>query len=135
MSKRIGLFAVAITIMLLSACGGNDADELLMLEVDFPVPEEADVGEMVELKAIVTYGDESVTDADEVVFEVWEKGKKDESEKIDAKNHEDGTYTAEYTFDHDGIFEMYAHTTARDLHTMPKKEIVIGEGGDYEDEN
>lgn len=23
---------------------------------------------------------------------------------------------------------MYAHTTARDLHTMPKKSITIGEG-------
>lgn len=128
------LFTV-LTIALLTACGGDaSSDELIPLEVDFEVPETADVGETVELKATVTYGDDPVTDADEVLFEVWEKGKQDEGEKIDGENHEDGTYTLAYTFEHDGIFEMYAHTTAHELHTMPKKEIIIGEGGDYDQE-
>lgn len=132
MRKKITLLSIALLVLLLVACG--DDDELHILEVDFIVPETAEVGETVELEAIVTYGDEAVTDADEVVFEVWEKNDQENSEMIDATNHEDGTYTAEVTFDHDGIFEMYAHTTARDMHTMPKKEIIVGEGGEYADE-
>src|SRR5690625_3518835 len=122
---------VTLLISLLVACGD---DELHILEVDFVVPETAEVGETIELKAIVTYGDESVTDADEVVFEVWEKNDRDNGDMLDAINHEDGTYTVELSFDHDGIFEMYAHTTAREMHTMPLKEIVVGAGGEYEDE-
>lgn len=137
---RKGLFMLLLAFIaaLLVACGddkGDSVDELVSLDVEFIVPETADVGETVELKAIVTYGDEPVTDADEVQFEVWETGKQDESDKIDAENHKDGTYTIDYTFEHDGVFEMYAHTTAHDLHTMPKKELTVGEGGndDHED--
>ncbi|MFD2130904.1 FixH family protein [Pseudogracilibacillus auburnensis] len=137
---RKGLFMLLLVFItaLLVACGdekGDSVDELVSLDVEFIVPETADVGETVELKALVTYGDEPVTDADEVQFEVWETGKQDESDKIEAENHEDGTYTIDYTFEHDGVFEMYAHTTAHDLHTMPKKELTVGEGGnnDHED--
>jgi len=131
--KNLLMYSMIVLLIILSACGNSD-DDIHFLEVDFIVPETAEVGETVELKAIVTYGDESVTDADEVVFEVWEKNDRDNGEMLDAINHEDGTYTIELSFDHDGIFEMYAHTTARDMHTMPLKEIVVGAGGEYEDD-
>lgn len=128
------LLIVSISITL-AACSGNNSttddtdtsEELHELLVDFEVPESADVDETVELKAVVTYGDEKVKDADEVAFEFWEHGHKDDSTTIEAKNNEDGTYTAEIAFEHDGAFEIYAHTTARDLHTMPKKNIAIGD--------
>lgn len=131
--KILLIFSTIVLLVILAACGNND-DELPFLEVDFIVPDSVDVDETIELKAIVTYGDESVTDADEVVFEVWEKNDRDNGDMLDAINHEDGTYTVEVSFDHDGIFEMYAHTTARDMHTMPLKEIVVGAGGEYEDD-
>lgn len=135
MRKRWLLLITSLfTIFLLAACGENEAnDELHILEVEFDVPETLDIGETLQLEAVVTYGDEVVTDADEVVFEVWEKGDQDNSIMIDGENNEDGTYTAETSFDRDGIFEMYAHTTARAMHTMPKREIIVGEGGDYSD--
>src|SRR5699024_6300160 len=109
----------------LVACGNDDGadDELLMIEVDFIVPEAVDVGETVELLAEVTYGDEKELDA-EVKFEVWEKGDEENSDMLEATNNGDGTYTADYTFDRDGIFEMFAHTDAQHQHVMPKKEIV-----------
>ena len=134
----VSLLIFILLSSLLIACNSNnnendENDELAMLEVDFDVPEHAGVGDTFEIKATVTYGDEMVTDAHEVVFEVWEKNDRDNGEMIDAKNHEDGTYTTELKFDQDGIYEMYAHTTARDLHVMPKKEVVIGEGGEYEE--
>src|SRR5699024_12157386 len=82
------------------------------------------------LEAYVTYGDEAVPDADEVDFEIWEMCDKDNSEHETPTNNDDGTYTLEYTFEEDGIYEVYAHTTAHDMHTMPKKEIKVGEGGE-----
>lgn len=131
--KIISVVSLVLLVFIVTACGDDSDDELHVLEVDFIVPESVDVNETMELKAVVTYGDDYVTDADEVVFEVWEKNDRDNGEMIDAHNHEDGTYTAEVTFEHDGIFEMYAHTTARDMHTMPKKEVIVGEGGEYDD--
>src|SRR5690625_2896723 len=115
MRNKFWIIFLIVIFSTLVACGGDDEndgdDELAVLEVEFEPPETVDVGESVELEAIVTYGDEKVTDAKEVEFEVWEKGDRDNGDWIDADNHEDGTYTTEITFDHDGIFEMYAHTT------------------------
>lgn len=131
--KKILFVLAVLPVLLLVACGNGDKDEeLLSLDVNFVVPEKVDVGETVELKAEVTYGDEAEKDA-VVKFEVWETGDQDNSEMLEATNNKDGTYTAEYTFEYDGNFEMYAHTDANHLHTMPKKEIIVGEGGDYDD--
>ncbi|HLR03022.1 MAG TPA: FixH family protein [Virgibacillus sp.] len=131
----IGLISV---LALLSACGddedANQSEELKMLDVDFELPEEADVDETVELKATVTYGDEKVDDADEMEFEYWMENDQDNSTFIDGENNGDGTYTAEVTFDEDGVYELYAHTTARTLHTMPKKSITVGDGSDGDEE-
>ncbi|MCJ0932132.1 FixH family protein [Virgibacillus halodenitrificans] len=130
------------TILLLSAiflvaCGEDqenqsnsktDEEELKSLDVNFEVPETVEKGEEVELKAVVTYGDEKVKDADEVQFEYWIKGNEDDSTKIEATNNEDGTYTANVTFDKNAVFEIFSHVTARDLHTMPKKSVTVGDG-------
>ncbi|WP_339226708.1 FixH family protein [Oceanobacillus sp. FSL K6-2867] len=135
MKKTYLLIISFLIAAALTACGNSgenegsqESEELKSLDVEFEVPEKADAGETVELKAAVTYGDEKVKDADEVEFEYWEQGNEENSTKVKADNKGDGTYTAEITFDSDGIYEMYAHTTARDLHTMPKKSITIGEG-------
>lgn len=124
---------------LFAACGNNDdnlEEELPMLDVDFDVPESGDAGDNIHLEAFVTYDEKPVEEADEVLFEIWEKGDQDNGEKIEAENEGEGIYTLDYDFDDDGIYEMYAHTTAEGLHTMPKEQIVIGdaEESDYEDE-
>lgn len=129
--KNFFLFILALALAILTACSANkdegaeSLDELKALEVEFEVPEQAEVGETILLKAIVTYGDEKVENADEVIFEYWEEGNKDESTMIDSTNNGDGTYTAEITFKSDGVFSIYAHTTARGMHTMPKKTITV----------
>ena len=135
--NKVILIVSLLMILVLAACGNNEAnedelDELKMLEVDFEVPETAEVDEAVELNAHVTYGDEAVADVDEIDFEIWEMCDEDNSVHEIPKNNEDGSYTLEYTFDDDGVYEIYAHTTAHDMHTMPKKQITIGAGGDYD---
>ncbi|MGJ9458250.1 FixH family protein [Oceanobacillus sp. CF4.6] len=133
MTRKSLLFMFILLICVLAACNGTaetetEDEELKSLDVEFDVPEQAAAGETIELNAIVTYGDEEVIDADEVKFEYWEKGNEEDSIKVDATNNGDGTYSTEVSFDHDGVYEMYAHTSARAIHTMPKKSITIGEG-------
>ncbi|WP_337969808.1 FixH family protein [Virgibacillus salexigens] len=136
MVKKVSMFLFFCSLLVLAACGETNEDgpqaaedeEVKSLDVAFDVPETADVGESVTLEATVLYGDEPVKDAEEVIFEVWEKGNKEDSSKdLKSTNNQGGTYTVETTFDQDGVYEMYAHTTAKDLHTMPKKSITIGE--------
>ncbi|MCJ7842986.1 FixH family protein [Lederbergia sp. NSJ-179] len=133
MKKKLGFMMLAIVFVLLAACGkGTDSNEKeempAILEVKLEVPEHVQVDENVDLKAVVTQGDEDVADADEVEFEVWEEGKKDDSVMIAAKNNQDGTYEAETTFDHDGAFTVQVHVTARGMHNMPKQAVTVGEG-------
>lgn len=121
------LFVLVMAMLAACSDGSNDSAELKMLDVDFPLPEEGTINEIIELKAIVTYGDDKVTEADQMEFEYWEEGDRDNSTFIDGESNGDGTYTAEVTFDKASVYEIYAHTTAESLHTMPKKTITIEE--------
>ncbi|TFJ91796.1 FixH family protein [Lentibacillus salicampi] len=140
MKKNIWTIMIILALTLLAACGGNDnentanegSEEPAVLEVEFELPETANVGETIEPKATVTYGEEMVKDAEFVRFEYWEQGHEDDSTTVDATNNEDGTYTAEISIDQDGVYEMYAHTQAREMHTMPKKAVTVGEGSSDE---
>src|SRR5699024_12828852 len=101
MRKTLLIVFATLLLSILAACS---EDELSILEVDFEVPETVNVGETVELKATVTYGDEMVTDADEVVLEVWEKGKRDYGDRINENKHEDRKYTSEDYIDSNRIY-------------------------------
>lgn len=132
MRKRILMMFVAFILIVLSACDENNVednlnDELPDLKVNFEPSEVADIGDTIELKATVTYDGEPVEDADEVEFEYWENDDQDNSITIDSINHEDGTYTVDVTLDNEAVYSIYAHTTARALHTMPKRTITVGD--------
>ncbi|MDR9791968.1 FixH family protein [Aeribacillus pallidus] len=132
MKKIIILLAA---VFLLAACGQNEtkqensgeSTEVHPLEVNLKVPDHANIHEKVSLTAEVSYGGEAVEDADEVKFEIWKEGEKEESKMIEAKHEKDGQYTIEHTFDENGVFFVQSHVTAKNQHNMPKKQIVIGE--------
>ncbi|MCM3711293.1 FixH family protein [Sporosarcina luteola] len=138
MNKKYKLLGLMIGLVVLSACekdvDDGSAVEVLPLEVELTVTEQAEIGDTVKMEALVTYGDEKVSDADKVVYEVWEEGKKDDSVMIDSINEKDGTYTAETSFDQDGLFNIQVHVDAKDLHTMPVKQVTIGQGAHAEGE-
>ncbi|HIV74501.1 MAG TPA: FixH family protein [Candidatus Pseudogracilibacillus intestinigallinarum] len=129
MKKRL-LLLFLLPAVLLFACSNenehanHDSEELADLDVQFILPETVEAGETVEFLAEVTYGGEAEKDA-EVKFEVWESGDEENSVTFEATNNEDGTYTADHTFEEAGTYEMYAHTDANHLHTMPKKEVTV----------
>ena len=125
---------LAMAAVLAVGCGAEDDSVDTLSSGEIPVevivevltPEKLNVGEATTLEVKVTQGGEVVNDADSVDFEVWESGLRDEGTMIDGEFTEDGVYTAEYTFDHDGVYYMYAHTTARGMHVMPKQQFIVG---------
>lgn len=126
-------YSLVAVPFLLAACGDDPEVETLdtaevpaIVEVDIQTAEQLNVGETIQLSARVTQEEEAVNDAKEVKFEVWESGLRDEGEMLDGELKEDGIYVADYTFDHDGVYYMFAHTTARGMHVMPKQELIVG---------
>ena len=128
------LLTLVVTAILAVGCGAEDdsVDTLSSGEVPVEVivelltPEKLNAGEATTLEVKLTQGGEVVNDADSVEFEVWESGLRDEGKMIEGESKGDGVYTAEYTFDHDGVYYMYAHTTARGMHVMPKQQFIVG---------
>lgn len=107
----------------------NAAAELPEVEVEFehePIP----VNKETTIKAMVTQGDEPVPDAKYVKFEIWNsQDGQDTSETHEANHVESGTYEIQYTFEKEGTYQVIAHTQVDDLHTMPQKEVAVGQEG------
>lgn len=148
MKKRLLFILAGLVLVVFAACSSdtqetetndqteeNVEEELIALDAKLEIPETADTGETVTFTTTVLYGNDLVTDADQVQYEIWENGKKDDSEMIDAENNEDGTYTLVHTFEHDADYTVQVHVDAVGQHTMPKKEIVVGGGSDSEEKN
>lgn len=133
MKKTLAVLAIAT--MTLAGCGDKDATEsnathhnegtLEEVVVAIQTAETLSVDDVV-LSAKVTQSDEAVDDAT-VEFEVWESGLREEGHMVEGNLTEDGVYEANYSFDHDGVYYMFAHTNARGLHVMPKQELIVGE--------
>lgn len=136
MMKKL-LISLAVIAGVLAGCNNADTSKTddatshnegtsVEVKVDIQTPEKVDVGKDVDLMAHVTQGGKNVDDADEVKFEVWESGNRDNGQMLDGKFDKEGIYKATTKFDHDGVYYMYAHTTAHGLHTMPKQKVVAG---------
>lgn len=129
------LFALIFGVFLLSACADKKEVEPQFVEVKLTAtPEKGQVNEPIIFEAKVTYGDEEVTDADEVTFEIW-RAHDEEHEKIEIEHAENGIYRLEKSFDQEGTYYIISHVTAKEMHNMPKREFVVGEPSEPEDEN
>ncbi|TYS13262.1 hypothetical protein FZC78_22085 [Rossellomorea vietnamensis] len=143
MIKKLGISIALSGVLILGACGeqneGNsgeshqhdDGEALHVLEVELttqPGPDELQDGEGFTIEAKVTHEDENVDDAKEVEFEFWKKGEEtEEHEMFEGESKGDGIYSIEKTVDEPGIYYVVSHVTARDMHTMPKLELAIGD--------
>lgn len=130
MKKHVLLIAIMGLILALAACSGDDksSDDETVKWVDVKLtidPENPKPNEPVIFKAKVTYGDEVITDADNVSFEIW-RAKDEKHQKIEIKEAANGVYQLEKSFDVEGTYYVIAHVTAERMHNMPKKEFVIG---------
>ncbi len=128
------LFMMMPCFLILGGCGQSDQEETQesaeeipqVIEADLQVPETLDAGEEASLAVIVKQGNEAVTDADEVTFEIWKEGKSENSEMVEAKHDSEGKYTADHTFPEEGIYYVQSHVTAKRQHTMPKASVQVG---------
>ncbi|MBY0123668.1 FixH family protein [Bacillus sp. S/N-304-OC-R1] len=132
MKKWIAIICAGL--LLLAGCGtnskkddGKEAELPAIIEADLTLPEKANPGEEVPLAVTVKQGEEFVEDAKEVKFEIWKEGEKDSSKLVEAKHEEKGKYVATYSFPENGLYHVQSHVTARDMHTMPTKQIQIGQ--------
>ena len=131
------LFLLGFIVVLLASCNSandndkqsesaNDQEVLKELHVEFLTAEDAfEPGEEGKVEIQVTYGDEPVPDADEVIFEIWQHGD-EEHDKIEGIHEKDGKYYVTYQFE-EGVYYVIPHVTARGLHNMPKQMFLVGD--------
>jgi hypothetical protein len=124
------LTLLMLVFLLLAACGNEESGtassgNIEPLTVEILTPEKVEAEEPTLLSASVMQGEETVEDADEVIFEVWESGNRNGSEMIEAKHAAEGVYEAEAELG-EGLYFIQAHTTARLMHAMPKQEVTVG---------
>ncbi|MBM7620912.1 hypothetical protein JOC95_002767 [Bacillus tianshenii] len=132
--KKLSLFISIFAVLLLAACGNNNSDSTKetdeklpeMVQVEILLPEKIEPDEEVKIEALVTQGKEKVEDASEVTFEVWKQGQEKDHEMIEGKNDGSGIYSFTKTFEEEGLYFVVAHTTARDMHVMPRVEMTVG---------
>ncbi|GAA0589683.1 FixH family protein [Virgibacillus siamensis] len=126
------IILLILTAVVLAACGqtnntSNSSDEVVQpIQADLQVPKRAEPGKKITFKVTVTQNEKAVNDADEVKFEIWQEGSKSNSEMVKAKHTKNGIYIVKKTFDQKGIYYVQSHVTARQMHTMPKAKINIG---------
>ncbi|NLP49647.1 FixH family protein [Bacillus sp. RO1] len=133
--KKLILFISLLSLMILAACGstnnnentnGNKDEVPSMVEVEIKLPEAVEPNQEVKIEALVTQGEENVDDASEVKFEVWKQGQEADHEMVVASNDGSGIYSIMKTFEEEGFYYVVAHTTARDMHVMPRVELTVG---------
>ncbi|MCM3619898.1 FixH family protein [Sutcliffiella horikoshii] len=124
------MLIVAPLLLLLVGCTSapEEKTSLEIVEVDIQFPESVDEAEEVAIKTFVTQGEEKVEDAQEVQIEIWnvEEGKEN-SVLVDAEHVGDGVYEVKHSFEAKGVYRVQSHVTARDLHVMPTKQLVVGD--------
>ncbi|MDF0728383.1 FixH family protein [Cytobacillus sp. S13-E01] len=125
--KKLSFLFFSIFIVLIGCSGEvQNTGEVHFIEVEIQTPEKIEPNEEIEISAFVTQGEEEVNDANEVKFEIWKNGQEDH-EMVEGNHKGEGIYSITKTFDKDGIYSVVAHVTARDMHSMPKKEFVVGD--------
>ncbi|MDG4655685.1 FixH family protein [Ectobacillus antri] len=122
---------VAISLLLvLTACGNNESKTDVTNEIPKEVkvevktqPEQITPNTSTEIQAIVTQDGKTIDDA-EVKFEIWKEGS-EKHDMIDATYKKD-MYKIDQIFSETGMYNIVAHTNAKDMHVMPKVQVQVG---------
>lgn len=133
MKKLIITLSVALGII--TGCSSDEetsqketvSPSLDIIEVSLKIPDNVNLNEEVLLQTHVIQGKDKVDDADEVKFEI-SNAVNGENDMLIAENNGNGTYSVKKTFDENGVYSITAHVTARSMHSMPSKEITVGDG-------
>lgn len=106
--------------------GGNhqdDGDAMALPKVKMDLPDQIQADKEAEIQVKITYKGKPVNDANDVKFEIWEKGAaKEDHERIPAKKSGDGVYSIKKIFDKAGDYKIMYHVTAKGGHVMEPAE-------------
>ncbi|MDQ0206520.1 FixH family protein [Alkalicoccobacillus murimartini] len=133
MKKALLVFSFVALFMIAScAIGQNQSDQrqldtLDSLQADLSAPSETALHEMITLSVRVTFGDEAVTDAKDVDFEIWRNGERDSGSTIAAETSGSGVYTVETSFKEDGIYHVQAHVSLEDNDITSSQRVIAGD--------
>lgn len=125
MKRNALFFMLAFVFVMLAACSQKE-EKPAILNVKIETKSPIDVNKATEIACFVTYGNEKVDDADEVKFEIWKQGS-EQHEMLKAKHQGNGKYAITKTFTEIGAYSIVAHVTARNMHNMPKVDVVVGQ--------
>ncbi|HHW39316.1 MAG TPA: FixH family protein [Bacillales bacterium] len=114
-------------VILLVGCSSSE-DEFIFPEAAFTMSSDVvKVNEPLTFEVKITAGEKEVKDAD-VSFEYWLDEKADEQHTtMPAENVGDGTYTGEISLSEPGIYSVYFHADALDMHLMDKYQFTVTE--------
>lgn len=127
--KRMFL-GTLVFIFLLAACNNAKEEEINLLdpiEVQLAMKTEIKVAEELVTEAVVTQNGEPVSDASEVVFEIWQHGEPDTYQFEEAVNIGNGAYEVTWIARGEGVYYIFYHVTARGMHRMEKHDFIIGD--------
>lgn len=125
--KQIGFIGALLFLGACNAENATDTEVPEIIEADIQLPGEMDPGEEYQLQVAVSQGDEAVTDANEVVFELWNDSEGSDSIQVEADHVGEGIYEISQTFEDSAVYSVQTHVTARSLHIMPKRQFQVGE--------
>ncbi len=132
MFRKLLLLLFVLSLLFLSACS-NERETSACTNTLVPIEVELDWNsndsestEDVIFQATVTHEGLPVESANKVEFEIWEHGNQDYHHLVEAKKVEPGVYQLSWSFEKEGVYYIYYHVTACDMHRMEKEMVVIG---------
>lgn len=114
-------------IISLVGCSSSE-EEFVFPEAAFTMSSDVvKVNEPLTFEVKITAGEKEVKEAD-VGFEYWLEEKADEEHTtISAENAGNGTYTGQVSLSEPGIYSVYFHADAMDMHLMDKYQFTVTE--------
>lgn len=125
--KKVLSVLIACMMITVGCSNGKEKEQAVEkpLDVSILLPtSEINVNKEITFRAEVTQNKKVVADAEDVQFEIGMQGE-DSLAMLEAENGADGIYSAKYKFTEPGDFYVVAHITARDQHSMPKKDFKV----------
>ncbi|WP_180953587.1 FixH family protein [Bacillus sp. T33-2] len=132
--KKSKYLLILMLLLLIAACSSkkdepdkasSNEEAPAMVEVEIRLsPSELKPNEDITIEAVVSQNGKAVEDADEVKFEIAKAGNA-QHEMVDGSHRGKGVYAISKRLE-EGTYKITAHVTARDMHTMPSKEITVG---------
>ncbi|MDF2837552.1 MAG: hypothetical protein K0Q63_3192 [Paenibacillus sp.] len=130
-SRPLCAAAAILASLLLGACTAQTgvADEngiLPHLSADLQIPGQLTLHESETFSVVLEQNGKHV-DADSIRFEIWPEGRRDRSHTMEGVQTKEGTYSAEYRFEVEGIYVIRGWVKSGALEVMPAKRFAIGE--------